>query len=96
MAIIYEIKNNREKIINTALRYNVSKIKVFGSVIREEEKLDSDIDFLVDCKDECSLFDIISLKNELEEMFKRKIDIVTEESIHWSLRDKIIGEAREI
>lgn len=96
MPILFEIRDKREQIIDVASRYNVTKIKVFGSVVREEESGNSDIDFLVDCKEECSLFDLIALKEELQEMLKRKIDLVTEQAIHWSLRDKITGEAKEI
>lgn len=96
MLLIAEVESKREQIINTALHHKISNIKVFGSVIRGEETSDSDIDFLVDCKEECSLFDLIALKDELENVLNRKVDIVTEESIHWTLKDKILKEAKEI
>lgn len=96
MLLIAEVESKREQIINIALHHKISNIKVFGSVIRGEETTDSDIDFLVDCKEECSLFDLIALKDELENVLNRKVDIVTEESIHWTLKDKILKEAKEI
>lgn len=96
MLLIAEVESKREQIINIALHHKISNIKVFGSVIRGEETSDSDIDFLVDCKEECSLFDLIALKDELENVLNRKVDIVTEESIHWTLKDKILKEAKEI
>lgn len=43
-----------------------------------------------------SLFDMIALKEELEELLGRKVDVVSEESVHWYIRDKIIQEAIEI
>ncbi len=43
-----------------------------------------------------SLFDLIDLKNGLEELLKRKVDVVTENSIHWYLKDKIEAEAKEL
>ncbi|MGI6554925.1 MAG: nucleotidyltransferase family protein [Bacillota bacterium] len=71
-------------------------MKVFGSVVRGEETPDSDIDFLVDCKDRCSLFDLVALKGELENLLGRKVDVVSEKSIHWALKYKILNEAKEI
>jgi len=51
---------------------------------------------LVDCGDDCSLLDLISLKYDLEEILGRKIDVVTSDSVHWTLKDKIAQEARPI
>ncbi|MFZ5966933.1 MAG: nucleotidyltransferase family protein [Bacillota bacterium] len=96
MPVYSELKDKREMIMNTALRFGVNKVKIFGSVARGEETSNSDIDLLVNCDEKCSLFDLISLKNELEEILGRKVDIVTEESIHWYIRDKVIQEAIEI
>lgn len=96
MPVISEIENRREQIIGIASRYRINNIKVFGSAVRKEETPDSDIDFLVDCKEECSLFDLIALKDELENILNRKVDVVTEKSIHWILKDRILKEAREI
>jgi len=47
-------------------------------------------------RDDCSLFDLISLKYDLEEILGRKIDVVTPDSVYWTLRDKILQEARPI
>ena len=96
MSVIAQIKSMREQILNIASQYGVNKVKIFGSALRGEETPESDIDLLVDCKDGCSLFDLIGLKQELEQMFGRKIDIVTPNSIRWSLQEFILGEAQEI
>lgn len=96
MSVIAQIKSKREQILNVASQHGVNKVKIFGSALKGEETPESDIDLLVDCKEECSLFDLIGLKQELEQMFGRKIDIVTPNSIHWSLQESILGEAQEI
>ena len=96
MTVISEVKEKRDQIINIASNHKIKKIKVFGSVVRGDETSDSDIDFLVDCKDGCSLFDLIALKEELENLLGRKVDVVSEKSIHWTLKDKILNEAKEI
>lgn len=96
MPAIKYILNKREQIINIAKQNKIHNVKLFGSVLREEDNPNSDIDFLVECSDDCSLFDIISLKYDLEEFLRRQIDVVTSDSIHWTLRDKILQEAKPI
>jgi len=96
MPAIKEILNKREQIISLAKQNKIQNVKLFGSVLREEDNPDSDIDFLVECSDDCSLFDIIFLKYALEEFLGRQIDVVTLDSIHWTLRDKILQETKPI
>lgn len=96
MLAIEEILSKRERIISIATQYKTHNVKLFGSVLREEETSESDIDFLVECQDDCSLFDIISLKYDLEEFLGRQVDIVTDDSLHWTLKEKILLEARPI
>ena len=96
MPAIDDIIGKRDQIVSIASHYKTYNVKLFGSVLRKEENLESDIDFLVECGDDCSLFDLISLKYDLEEILGRKIDVVTPNSVHWTLRDKILQEARPI
>ncbi|KFD40977.1 DNA polymerase [Peptococcaceae bacterium SCADC1_2_3] len=96
MSVVAQIKSKRGQILNIASQHGVNKVKIFGSALRGEETPESGIDLLVECKDECSLFDLIGLKQELEQMFGRKINIVTPNSIHWSLQESILREAQEI
>ncbi|MDA8228468.1 MAG: nucleotidyltransferase family protein [Desulfitobacterium hafniense] len=96
MPAILEVKIKRQQILDLATRYNVKNIKVFGSVAKGEDGSNSDIDFLVDCKEDCSLFDLIALKDDLQQILHRKIDLVTPDSIHWTIRNSVIGEAQDI
>ena len=96
MPAILEVKIKRQQILDLANRYKVKNIKVFGSVAKEEDGPNSDIDFLVDCTEDCSLFDLIALKDDLQQIFHRKIDLVTPDSIHWTIRNRVMGEAQDI
>ncbi len=91
-----QIKRNRKNILRLAKRYGVTDIRVFGSVLRGEETPDSDIDFLVSLEPGRSLFDVGGLLVELEALFGCKVDIVTEKSLHWYIRDKVLKEARPL
>lgn len=88
-----QLNDKREEILSVAKRHGASDLKVFGSVIRGEANENSDIDFLVAFEDDRSLFDVIGLKQDLEEMLDRSVDVVTDESLHWYIRDRVLNEA---
>jgi len=71
-------------------------VRVFGSVSRKEDNVTSDIDFLVEFESGRSLFDLVGLKIELEKMLNRKVDILTEKSIHPLIRENIMQDVIEL
>ncbi len=66
-------------------------MRVFGSFARGDYRPDSDIDFLADM--EGSMLKRIALTQDLEKLLGRKVDVLTEKSIHWFIREKVISEA---
>ncbi len=91
-----ELEEIKVKIIPVLKRYDVRKAAVFGSFVKGEEKEDSDIDILVEFKGEKSLLDLAGLKIELEEVLRRKVDVLTYNSLHPLLKDKILQEQKVI
>ncbi|QQS47409.1 MAG: nucleotidyltransferase family protein [Acidobacteriota bacterium] len=87
------LKNKKEAIVELAGKYGASNIRVFGSVARGDETPASDIDLLVDMDSDSSLFDQIALQEEIEILLGRKIDLVTEDSIYWLIRRRVLKEA---
>ena len=57
-------------------KYNIEQIGLFGSYARDEATKDSDIDIFV--KMPPKLFDIVAIKDDLEETFQTKVDIIRE------------------
>jgi len=96
MSMLAFIRDRRSQILDLASYHKVNNVRLFGSVVRGEDTLESDIDFLVECDKECSLFDLISLKQALETMLGRNVDLVTPTSVHWTLEKSIVGEAQEL
>ncbi len=77
--------------------YSIKELSLFGSVLSGDFNLESDIDLLIEFNPESSisLFDLIDLKKELEEVFGREVDIVSKNAIKRSrnpLRKKGILE----
>jgi len=91
-----ELEGLKNKIIPVLERNDVKRAAVFGSFVRGEQKEDSDIDILVEFKGEKSLLDLAGLKIELEEALQRKVDVLTYNSLHPLLKDRILQEQKVV
>ncbi|MBF0242864.1 MAG: nucleotidyltransferase domain-containing protein [Desulfamplus sp.] len=92
---------NREEIIkilkkfknSNQTKYNISKIGIFGSIARGTESEQSDIDVVVVLEKQ-DLFNIIGIKQDLEEILYLPIDIVSyRDKMNLFLKQKIDNEA---
>ena len=96
MGIPEIIQDRKEQILALSAKYGASNVRVFGSVANGTADENSDIDFLVDLEKDRSLFDLGGLLMDLQELFNRKVDVVTENGLHWYIKDQIINEAKPI
>lgn len=73
----------------------VKKIALFGSFVRGEAKIDSDIDLLVtfDAAAPVGFFEFVRLQQFLESRLGRKVDLVTEQGLSPYFRDSVIRQA---
>ena len=76
-----------------AARHGATRVRVFGSVARGDSKTSSDLDLLVDLEPGRSLLDLIAIKQDLEDLLGRPVDVVTERSISPYIRDAVLKEA---
>jgi hypothetical protein len=80
-------------------KWKIVKLELFGSVLREDFRPDSDIDFLVTFAPESgwSLFDLVDMETELTDLVGRKVDLISrrgiENSRNWIRRKDILGTA---
>ncbi len=93
MTIDEILKHRREEILNIAYRYGARDVRVFGSVARGEAKPESDIDFLVVMEPGRTLLDIIAIKQDLEDLLGRRVDVVTEAAVSPYIRDEVASQA---
>lgn len=92
MTTLLSLKKRKPQIERIMQKYGAKNIRVFGSVAREEDQKNSDIDFIVNMDEERNAFDLVHLIDELEEFLQKKVDIVDEEALHWFLKKKIQKE----
>ncbi|MHA1241810.1 MAG: nucleotidyltransferase family protein [Promethearchaeota archaeon] len=91
-----QIEKYKEILLEILKKHEVKKASFFGSIVREEMTIDSDIDLIIEFKGDKSLLDLAALQIELEETLRLKVDILTYNSIHPLLKDQILAEQVEI
>ncbi|HYA39915.1 MAG TPA: nucleotidyltransferase family protein [Syntrophobacteraceae bacterium] len=94
--VIELLKSKRDEILRISAKYGASNVRVFGSVARGEAGPESDVDLLVELESGRSLLDHVALLQDLEDMLSRKVDVVNENALHHSIRDRVLREATPI
>jgi hypothetical protein len=78
-------------------RLGVQHLYLFGSTARNEAAADSDVDLFFDYeRGTLGLFDLMHLKEAAEKILGRKADIMTRDSLHKTLRQKIEAGALQV
>ena len=88
----------RKEIEDFCKRWSITEFSVFGSVLREDFRPDSDIDVLVsiDPKAQIGLIELIDMKLELEKMFKRPVDLIEKEGLRNPYRRQEILSTAQV
>jgi len=93
------IDQNKSSIVSLAKSHGVSSISVFGSVLTNRFKPTSDIDILVKFEgvDLYNYFDnFIDLKEKLEAIFKRNVDLIEEQTVKNPILKKSIEKTKKV
>jgi predicted nucleotidyltransferase len=91
--LIETLRQEKESILEIALKYHAGNVRLFGSVARGDEQADSDIDFLVDFHPGSTLFDQVGLIDALSNKLGRKVDVVSARALNRHLSRIILKEA---
>ena len=79
------------------LRLGVSRLALFGSVLRNAARPDSDVDFLVEFQPgEKSYRHFFALGELLEQLLDRRVELVTQESLSPFLQLRILADASDV
>ena len=91
-----------EAITEFCQRWQVQEFSLFGSVLRDDFRANSDIDVMVDFQPSArwGLLALVEMKEELEAIFEREVDLLTKKSIeqseNWIRRQEILSTAQVI
>ena len=85
-----------KKIIDFCEKNYITKLSLFGSVLREDFRIDSDLDFLVEFKPGKipGLIKLCRMQRELSEILNgRKVDLRTPQELSKYFRDEVLAQA---
>lgn len=88
--IIETLGRHKKEILE---RFSVESLAVFGSVSRGSTGPESDVDILVRYRATPTIFQFLDLKQFIEGIVGRRVDLVTEAALKKQLREKILQEA---
>ncbi len=93
MSLDERVRTKRQHILRVAARHGARDVRLFGSAARGESTAESDLDFLVAVGPDHSPWFPAGLVAELEALLGCDVDVVTEEGLHWYIRDRVLEEA---
>jgi predicted nucleotidyltransferase len=73
-------------------KFKVKTIGVFGSYVRGEQKLSSDVDVLVEFNEPVGLFEFIKLENYLSDLLGVKVDLASKKALKPHIGEHIVQE----
>lgn len=93
-----KVEISRESLEDFCHRYQVSRVALFGSVLRDDFRSDSDVDVLItfDPAARISFMTLGRMKRELSRIFHRSVDLVPQDGLKPAIRDEILANAQEI
>lgn len=79
-------------------KWKIAEFSLFGSVLRDDFRLDSDVDVLVSFKENAGwdLYDWVNMIEELKVIFGREVDLVSKKGLRNPFRKKRILSTREV
>lgn len=92
----YLQSEKRDDILALAEKHGVKDVRIFGSVVRGDDRPDSDIDFLISLGEGGGISEWFNFKFGLEDLLHRQIDVVPEKNLHWFVRPQILAEAKPL
>lgn len=87
------LREKREEILRLTRQYGASNVRIFGSVARNTEDDQSDVDLLITPLPGMTLLNHYDLVCELEKLLNRKVDLVSDRALRPRIRESVLKEA---
>ena len=86
----------RDALPEMMARYGILHLDLFGSFARNEGRPESDVDFLVTFRGEPTFARYMGLKEDLEMLLDRNVDLVPIDGLKPRIRDSVIAESHRV
>lgn len=90
------LRHKRDQVLAILDRYGVEDVRVFGSVVRAEDREGSDLDLLAHFPPGTSLLDVSALHLDLEDLLGCRVEVVSERALRGERGERIRSEARRL
>lgn len=92
------IQFDKDRIVEFCSKWKITEFSFFGSTLRDDFAPESDVDILVTFEPEApwSLWDFIDMRDELQELFGREVDLVEKTGLRNPFRRHEILKTREV
>ena len=77
-------------------QYSVRSLGLFGSYVRGEQNLESDLDILIEFKDVPGMFRFLELERELSELLEVRVDLVQKNALKPAIGLRIMSEVKQL
>jgi len=90
------ISHYKTQILEIAVQRGIQHVRLFGSIVRNEARQDSDVDLLVELAPGRSGLALGGFLMDVSDLLGRKVDVVTEKALHPRIRDAVLREAQSL
>ncbi len=90
------IEQHRTEILAIAERHGIRDVRVFGSMARGDADETGDVDLLVSLPPQRTGLSLGALLIDVQDLLQRRVEVVTEKSLHPALRERILQEAQPL
>ncbi|MCY2950877.1 MAG: nucleotidyltransferase family protein [Planctomycetota bacterium] len=87
-----------DRIADFCRRWKIAEFSLFGSVLRDDFRPDSDVDVLVTFSPDAawSSFDLVDMRDQLQQIFARDVDLVEESGLRNPFRRAAILREKQV
>jgi predicted nucleotidyltransferase len=87
------LTDHRAEILALAAQYRLKQVRVFGSVSREDDDAESDLDLLVESDEEVSLLELGGFLMDVRDLLGISVDVATVGMLKSRIRERVLLEA---
>ncbi len=87
------VVRERDRLLASASRHGIRRVRLFGSAARRTDRAGSDVDLLVDLRPDRSLLDAIGFQQDAAEILGMPVDVATSSILKPHVRRRVIREA---
>lgn len=93
----HEVDISEQAIADFCRRHRIRRLSLFGSILRDDFRPESDVDVLVEFEPGATPgFGFMGIQDELSELMGRRVDLHTPASLSKYFRDEVLREAETL